>query len=121
MFEGVRVVEVATHVFVPSAAAVLSHFGAEVIKIEHPVTGDPYRHLHTATLGVDGRSVNVKIEHSNRGKRSSPGGTEISNKISERGLYPIQNFYSNRLRRRHLGAYLERPGHPRLQYHHLDW
>jgi crotonobetainyl-CoA:carnitine CoA-transferase CaiB-like acyl-CoA transferase len=70
MFEGVRVVEMATHVFVPSAAAVLSDFGAEVVKIEHPVTGDPYRSLHTAALGVDGRPVNVKVQHANRGKRS---------------------------------------------------
>jgi crotonobetainyl-CoA:carnitine CoA-transferase CaiB-like acyl-CoA transferase len=70
MFEGVRVVEVATHVFVPAAAAVLSDLGADVIKIEHPVTGDPYRSVHTATLGTDARPVNVKIEHANRGKRS---------------------------------------------------
>src|SRR5689334_23910232 len=35
-----------------------------------PVTGDPYRSLHTATLGTDARPVNVKVEHANRGKRS---------------------------------------------------
>jgi crotonobetainyl-CoA:carnitine CoA-transferase CaiB-like acyl-CoA transferase len=70
MFEGVRIVEVATHVFVPSAAAVLSDLGADVIKIEHPRAGDPYRSLHTATLGNDARPVNVKVEHANRGKRS---------------------------------------------------
>ena len=69
MFEGVRVVEIATHVFVPSAA-VLSDFGAEVVKIEHPVTGDPYRSLHTAALGIDGRPVNVKVQHADRGKRT---------------------------------------------------
>ena len=41
--EGVRVVEVASWTFVPSAGAVLVDQGAEVIKIEHPETGDPQR------------------------------------------------------------------------------
>jgi crotonobetainyl-CoA:carnitine CoA-transferase CaiB-like acyl-CoA transferase len=31
---GVRVVEVATHVFVPMAGAVLTEWGAEVVKVE---------------------------------------------------------------------------------------
>ena len=47
---GVRVVEVASHIFVPMAGSVLAEWGAEVIKVEHPVTGDPYRGL--ATLGL---------------------------------------------------------------------
>ena len=104
MFEGVRVVEVATHVFVPSAAAVLSDFGADVIKIEHPVTGDPYRHLHTATLGVDGRAVNVKIEHANRGKRSiglditHPDGHALVLRLIERADVFVTNLRPRALR-----------------------
>ena len=43
MFGDVRVVEVATHVFVPMAGAVLAEWGADVVKVEHPETGDPYR------------------------------------------------------------------------------
>src|SRR5260370_16474554 len=38
---GVKVVELAGWTFVPSAGAVLAHWGADVIKIEHPPTGDP--------------------------------------------------------------------------------
>jgi crotonobetainyl-CoA:carnitine CoA-transferase CaiB-like acyl-CoA transferase len=45
VLDGLRVVEVATFVFGPAAATVLSDFGADVIKIEHPVGGDPYRML----------------------------------------------------------------------------
>ena len=38
--KGVRVVEVAQWWFVPSAGAVLADWGADVIKVEHPVRGD---------------------------------------------------------------------------------
>ena len=46
---GVRVLEVASHVLVPMAGSVLGEWGAEVIKVEDPGSGDPYRGLSTAT------------------------------------------------------------------------
>ena len=46
MFEGWRVVEVATHVFVPSATAVLSDFGAEVVKDRAPRHWATRTHCH---------------------------------------------------------------------------
>ncbi len=48
--DGVRVLEVATHVFAPLAGAVLAEWGAEVVKVEAPDGGDPYRGLVTAGL-----------------------------------------------------------------------
>lgn len=42
---GIRVVEVATFVFGPAAGTVMGDFGAEVIHVEPPATGDPYRYL----------------------------------------------------------------------------
>ena len=45
IFEGLRVLDCASFIAAPAAATVLSDFGADVIKIEPPVTGDPYRHL----------------------------------------------------------------------------
>ncbi len=47
---GVRVIEVATWTFVPAAGAVLADWGADVIKIEHPKTGDPQRGLITSGM-----------------------------------------------------------------------
>src|SRR6185312_13151938 len=41
IMEGVRVLEVAAWTYVPAAGAVLAEWGADVIKIEHPDTGDP--------------------------------------------------------------------------------
>ena len=45
LLEGLKVVEVATFVFVPAAGTVLSDFGADVIHVEPPGVGDPYRLL----------------------------------------------------------------------------
>lgn len=45
ILEGVRVLEVAEHGFVPSAATALADWGADVIKVEHPERGDPTRQL----------------------------------------------------------------------------
>jgi crotonobetainyl-CoA:carnitine CoA-transferase CaiB-like acyl-CoA transferase len=73
---GVRVLEVAMYGFVTSAGAVLADWGADVLKVEHPVTGDPQRGLQrTGTVKLDG-DVNVTFEHPNRGKRSM--GLDIS-------------------------------------------
>jgi len=46
ILDGIRVVEVATYVAGPAAATVMADFGADVIKIEPPKTGDPYRYLY---------------------------------------------------------------------------
>jgi crotonobetainyl-CoA:carnitine CoA-transferase CaiB-like acyl-CoA transferase len=67
---GVRVLEVATHVFVPMASAVLAEWGARVIKIEHPVTGDPYRALTTVGLHNVYRGVDPFFQSANRSKQS---------------------------------------------------
>ena len=67
---GVRVLEVAMYGFVTSAGAVLSDWGAEVLKVEHAVTGDPQRGLRrTGSFVVEG-DLNPNVEHPNRGKRS---------------------------------------------------
>lgn len=71
--DGVRVLEVAQFTFVPSAGAVLADWGAEVIKIEHPVTGDAQRGLVKvlgAAASKPGSSFAPIMDAPNRGKRS---------------------------------------------------
>jgi crotonobetainyl-CoA:carnitine CoA-transferase CaiB-like acyl-CoA transferase len=69
--DGVRVIEVASWMFIPSCGSVLVDWGADVIKVEHPVTGDPQRGLVTAGLLPGGAgAVNFMMEQPNRGKRS---------------------------------------------------
>jgi len=87
---GYRVLEVAAWTFVPAAGAVLADWGADVIKVEHPVTGDPQRGLISMGLipGGDG-AVNYIMEQPNRGKRSigidiaSEKGLEVLYKVAE--------------------------------------
>jgi len=70
VMQGVRVLEVAQFTFVPAAGGLLAEWGADVIKIEHPVRGD----LQRGFLNVGGMKVdpnrNALMEHPNRGKRS---------------------------------------------------
>ena len=69
VLDGIRVLEVAEQGFVPSAAAILADWGADVVKVERP-TGDPLRHY--AKLGVvpDVEGFNILFEQFNRNKRS---------------------------------------------------
>jgi crotonobetainyl-CoA:carnitine CoA-transferase CaiB-like acyl-CoA transferase len=43
IFDGLKVIDCASFIAGPAAATVMSDFGAEVIKIEPPGAGDPYR------------------------------------------------------------------------------
>ncbi|MFC4503489.1 MULTISPECIES: CaiB/BaiF CoA transferase family protein [Streptomyces] len=85
--EGIRVLEVAMYGFVPSAGAVLADWGADVVKVEHAVTGDPQRGLRqTGTFKVEG-DPNPNVAHANRGKRSigldmaTPDGREVLHQL----------------------------------------
>ena len=70
VMQGVRILEVAEHTFVPAASALLSDWGAEVIKIEHVERGDAMRGLASTGLNIVPNDVHVLLEHSNRGKKS---------------------------------------------------
>jgi len=87
VFKGIRVLEVAQFIFVPSAGVILAEWGADVIKIEHPVRGDAQRGL--ARLG--GLAINPDrnpvIEHANRGKRSV--GIDVSTPEGQALIYQI--------------------------------
>jgi crotonobetainyl-CoA:carnitine CoA-transferase CaiB-like acyl-CoA transferase len=45
LLSGLRVIDCGTYIAGPAAATIMSDFGAEVIKIERPEGGDPYRYL----------------------------------------------------------------------------
>src|SRR5215510_11052589 len=45
ILSGLRVIDCGTYIAGPATATIMSDFGAEVIKIEQPPHGDPYRRL----------------------------------------------------------------------------
>jgi len=70
VLKGIRVLEVAQFTFVPAAGAVLTDWGADVIKIEHPVRGDAQRGLTMLQRLAVNPQRSTLMHHPNRGKRS---------------------------------------------------
>ena len=50
---GVRIIDVGTFLAGPYAASILGEFGAEILKVEHPIAGDPMRRFGTPTKRHD--------------------------------------------------------------------
>jgi crotonobetainyl-CoA:carnitine CoA-transferase CaiB-like acyl-CoA transferase len=69
ILKGLRVIDAATYIAAPSCAAALADFGADVIKIERPPFGDPFRHLYK-TPGMPVSDYNYPFIVDNRNKRS---------------------------------------------------
>ncbi len=87
VMQGIRVLEVAQFTFVPAAGAILADWGADVIKIEHPVRGDTQRgFLNMGGVTLDPQRHTL-FEHPNRGKRSV--GIDISTPEGQEILYEL--------------------------------
>lgn len=101
VMKGIRILEVAEHTFVPAASAVLSDWGADVIKVEHAERGDAMRGLGQTGVMSLGGGVHVLNEHSNRGKRSigidltKPEGLDVLYRLAKRS----DVFLTNKLPR----------------------
>jgi crotonobetainyl-CoA:carnitine CoA-transferase CaiB-like acyl-CoA transferase len=122
VLEGVRVVEVAQWWFVPSGGAVLADWGADVVKIEHPVTGDPQRGLVTSGFFPPTGGVNFMMEQSNRGKRSvgidlgNPDGLKVLHRLVETADVFLTNFLPAARRRLHIDVEDIRAVNPKIIY-----
>ena len=87
VMQGVRILEVAQFTFTPAAGAILADWGADVIKIEHPVRGDTQRgFLNMGGVKLDPLRHTL-IEHPNRGKRSV--GIDLSTTEGQELLYEL--------------------------------
>jgi len=69
VLEGIRVVELATMVFVPATSLMLAEYGAQVIKVEPPGIGDFNRHCHRLP-GMPVSEIPYAFVQDNRNKRS---------------------------------------------------
>lgn len=111
VMKGIRVLELAQYTFVPSAGAILADWGADVIKLEHPVRGDGQRGLLQVGGEDNTADINFLMEHANRGKRSlgldvaSTAGREIFREIAKRSDVFLTSFLPGALER--LGCEVE--------------
>jgi formyl-CoA transferase len=69
VFSGLKVVDLASFIAGPSATTVLSDFGADVIKVEPPGIGDPYRYFYRTPPNPP-LGENYTWQLTNRNKRS---------------------------------------------------
>jgi crotonobetainyl-CoA:carnitine CoA-transferase CaiB-like acyl-CoA transferase len=87
VMKGVRVLEVAQFTFVPAGGAVLADWGADVIKVEHPVRGDAQRGIQMlAKLAINPQRSSL-MQHPNRGKRSV--GIDVSTPEGQQLIYEL--------------------------------
>ncbi|TKG71004.1 CoA transferase [Prauserella endophytica] len=103
--DGIRVLDLGTYLAGPFCATVLGEFGAEVIKVERPGTGDNLRRFGTGTECGD---TLVWLSES-RNKRSvtidlgDPRGTELARELIAGADVVIENFRPGVLERLNLG------------------
>ncbi len=98
ILDGIRMVEVGAFLNGVGAGFILGDLGAEVLKIEEPGMGDPFRsmeQMHGDVMTVEGR--NVGFETANRNKKSIT--LNLKKDEGKRILYELVSssdvFYSN--------------------------
>lgn len=102
--------------------AVLSDWGADVIKIEHPETGDPQRGLINSGVVTGAGVVNHFIEQPKRGKRSigldtsTPDGLELLMGLIESADVFLTNLLPDSRRRMGIDVEQVRARNPQIIY-----
>lgn len=102
--KGLRIVDLATFLAAPFAATLLSDFGAEVIKVEMPGTGD-----HMRRHGPGYKGVGYWWTQDDRNKKSvtvdmhKPKGQEIIKRLVAVSDVVIENFRAGTLEKWNLG------------------
>lgn len=116
--KGVRVLDLSRFVSGPYCAMLLGDFGADVIKVEHPVTGDGTRRWSLPGIGPD----NPYFMSVNRSKRSigldlkSETGKDVVKALAAKSDVLVSNFKAGALDRMGLGYDTLSEINPRLVY-----
>ncbi|MGC6512393.1 MAG: CaiB/BaiF CoA transferase family protein [Parvibaculales bacterium] len=114
--EGLRVLDLATFIAGPYCATFLAEFGADVVKVELPGSGDPVRKFGTMTEcgdtlvwlseGRNKRSIELDL-------RSQEGAQTLKNLVAEADVL-CENFQVGTLEKWGLGADVLQEINPRL-------
>lgn len=103
---GIRILDVATFIAAPYAASILGEFGADVIKVEQPGSGDPFRRFGTPSGREDStlawltearnkRSVTLSLSH--------PDGADTFRRLVAEADVVCENFRPGTLEKWGLG------------------
>jgi succinyl-CoA:(S)-malate CoA-transferase subunit A len=103
---GIRVVDVGTFLAGPYAASIMGEFGAEVLKVEHPVGGDPMRRFGAPTKRSDAtlawlsearnkKSVTIDLRRAR--------GAELFIKLASKSDVVVENFRPDTMEKWGLG------------------
>ena len=114
---GVRVIDVGTFLAGPYAASVMGEFGAEVLKVEHPIAGDPMRRFGTATDRSDAtlawlsearnrKSVTIDLRQ--------PQGVDLFLRLIAKADVLVENFRPGTMEEWGLGWDVLHAANPRL-------
>ena len=113
VLKGVRVVELSTVITAPLTGMMLADLGADVIKVEHPQGGDPFRNFR-------GSRYSPNFVAYNRGKRSiqldlrTPAGRAVLLKLIARADVLLENYRPGIMDKLGLGADALEAANPRL-------
>jgi len=113
---GIRVMDVATVIAAPYCATLLGEFGADVLKVEHPVGGDALRRFGTPSK----RGDTLTWMSEARNKRSVtldlrlPEGVEVFKQLVEKSDVLCENFRTGTLEKWGLGWDVLHEINPRL-------
>ena len=124
--EGIKVIELAAVVAAPTAGRILADFGAEVIKIETPVSGDPLRFIGDMTWLPHTKDNNPMFDHFNTGKKltavnlKSEEGMDILFRLLESADVLISNTRMKSLKKMGLDYESLHKRFPRLIYAHFS-
>ncbi|HJO24371.1 MAG: CoA transferase [Myxococcota bacterium] len=114
VLEGLRILDLTRVVAGPFATAILADLGADVVKVERPVTGDDYRYGPSPK-----GETSLSFQNTNRGKRSitldlrCEEGRELFLRLVAGADAVVENFRSGFLAAQGLGAETLQARNPR--------
>lgn len=123
VLEGVKVIELATWAAAPAGGGIMADWGAEVIKVEDPDGGDPFRgFLSTGVGAATSSAINGSFDSDNRNKKSiavdirTPAGREIVYRLVAQADVFLTNFRPAAIERYGMSYSLLKARNPRLIY-----
>ena len=120
--QGIRVLAVEQMQALPYATQLMARMGAEVVKVEHPRTGESARGALPAVMDVDGEQVGATYLRNSLNKKSicidlkSPAGVELIKQLVPHFDVVGENFKPGTMKRLGLGYADLAPLHPGLVY-----